>query len=104
MYKLFEAIIADLIGRPILWLIKWLRWPLLFWGFYFNSISTYDPTTKHTSNHFTILPFLVGIALFGVGMRVKRYDEAERLSMRLLENLDSRGITNIFPDRREINR
>lgn len=67
--QLIEAILAGLIGRPILLLlIKWLRWPLLFWGFYFNGIQTYDPITKQiVSSEFTFVPFLVGFILFGIG-------------------------------------
>ena len=98
--QLVEAVFADLIGRPILFLVKWLRWPLLFWGFYFNSIQTYDPATKQVvSSEFTLLPFVVGLVLFCIGLRVKRYDEAQRLMMKLLEKLDDRGITGILTDK-----
>lgn len=74
--QFIESFLIGLIGRPLLKLIKWLRWPLLFYGFYFNAISTYDPQTKAViSEKITYIPFLVGLILFSIGLTVKRYDK-----------------------------
>lgn len=43
--KFLGDILVGFIGRPILTLIKWLRWPLLGFGIYFNAINTYDPVS-----------------------------------------------------------
>lgn len=70
-----EGLLVAFIGRPILWLIKFLRWPILLAGFFFNNISTYNPTTKTTASEYTFIPALIGIALFAVGSTVARYDD-----------------------------
>lgn len=71
-----ESILVGFIGRPILTLIKWLRWPLLLMGIFFNSISTYNPQTQVTTEQFTIVPFVIGLILFSIGSTVMRYDQA----------------------------
>jgi hypothetical protein len=63
------------IGRPILWLIKFFRWPLLVTGIFFNSVSAYSPTTGEITNEKTIIPLIAGIVLFAIGTTVIRYDE-----------------------------
>lgn len=74
----FEGLLIGLIGRPVLWLIKFLRWPILLFGFFCNSISTYNPVTGQTNSEPTIIPFIVGIILFSIGITVKRYGYALR--------------------------
>ncbi|MFH1622820.1 MAG: hypothetical protein ABIA97_06880 [Candidatus Omnitrophota bacterium] len=76
-------LLEGLIGRPVLFLIKWLRWCFLFFGLYFNTIEVYDPIAKKfISSQFTIGPFILGLILFCVGLAVKRYDECYKVYMR----------------------
>ena len=75
--NILQDILVGIIGRPILLLVKWLRWYFLLAGLAFNTIEVYDPVAKSVvSSQFTILPLIIGIALFSVGLTVKRYDEA----------------------------
>lgn len=84
-YKI-EGILVAFIGRPILWLIKQMRWIFLIAGIYFNSISTYAPIQKQiTSTKFTIIPFIVGFILFCIGLTVKRYDVAYKECIEIIE-------------------
>jgi hypothetical protein len=72
-------LLVGLIGRPILAVIKWFRWYFLGAGLYFNTMETYDPVSRRiTSSEFTVIPALIGIVLFSVGLTVKRYDEMQR--------------------------
>lgn len=73
--EFIKGVLIGFIGRPFLWLIKWLRWPLLIGGFYFNAISVYDPKTNISTSEQTFLPLIAGILLFSVGLTIKRYDE-----------------------------
>ena len=76
MKALISGLLVGLVGRPILKIIKWLRWCFLLAGLAFNSVEIYDPAAKAVvSSHFTILPFAVGFALFCIGLTIKRYDE-----------------------------
>jgi len=70
-----EGLFVAFIGRPLLWLIKFFRWQLLIFGFFFNSISKYDPVTKTTTSEITYIPMIVGIILFAIGTTISRYDE-----------------------------
>jgi len=78
---------ATFIGRPLLLLIAWFRWPLLVFGIYFNTMSTYNLTTGETSHKFTIIPLLTGLALFSVGSAVKRYEEFYNIHKKSLKNI-----------------
>lgn len=72
-----ENILVGIIGRPILTLIKWLRWFFLIGGLFINVIETYDPVRKEiVSRNFTVIPLIVGFILFCIGLTIKRYDEA----------------------------
>ena len=73
-----ENILIGFIGRPVLTLIKWLRWIFLITGLFFNMINIYNPITQQNIGRFTILPAIIGILLFSVGITVKRYDERIR--------------------------
>ena len=75
MFHNIIGFFAVFIGRPTLIFIKWLRWPFLFFGLYFNAISTYNPKTGLIISKFTIIPLIVGVILFSVGCAVQRYDE-----------------------------
>jgi len=88
MFTIIGDLLVGLIGKPILLLLKWFRWPLLFFGFYFNGISTYNPATGASSHGFTAIPFFVGLVLFCVGLTVKRYDEAYKDYTALCQRLD----------------
>lgn len=71
-----ENILVGIIGRPILTVIKWLRWFFLIGGLFFNVIETYDPVRKEIiSRNFTVIPLIVGFVLFCIGLTIKRYDE-----------------------------
>ena len=87
IFTAFESILIAFVGRPVLLLIKWFRWPLLFYGFYFNAISTYDPSTKLTTSHFTLMPFVIGLVLFSLGTAIKRYDELHKDYMELCDRI-----------------
>jgi hypothetical protein len=87
--RAIEDLLIGLVGKPILWLIKWLRWALLFWGFYFNAIYSYNPHTRAvTLVKVTYAPFIVGLILFAIGLTVKRYDERYREYMRLVSDIE----------------
>ncbi|PKM90310.1 MAG: hypothetical protein CVU87_02685 [Firmicutes bacterium HGW-Firmicutes-12] len=73
-----EGLIVGCIGRPILTIIKWLRWVFLLAGIYFNSISTIDMVTKEATSKFTIIPFIIGLILFSIGLTIKRYDVIQK--------------------------
>ncbi|MDD4980131.1 MAG: hypothetical protein PHC54_02505 [Candidatus Omnitrophica bacterium] len=74
--NILEQIMIGFIGRPILTLIKWLRWYFFLGGIMFNTVEIYDPATKSiVSSQFTIIPFLLGLVLLAIGLTVKRYDE-----------------------------
>jgi len=78
-----ENLLIGLIGKPLLWVIKWLRWPLLFYGALFNAVYTYDPKTKVIAlEKVTYIPFIIGLVLFSIGLTVKRYDECVREYMK----------------------
>jgi len=71
-----ENILIGIIGRPVLVVIKWLRWYFFIGGLIFNTIEVFDPATKKIIlSHFTILPFVFGLILFCIGLTIKRYDE-----------------------------
>lgn len=70
-----ESILVGLVGRPILRLVRYFRWPILGLGIYLNGITTIDPATGATESHHTIVPAIVGFLLFCIGSTVKRYDE-----------------------------
>jgi len=87
--RVIEDLLIGLIGRPVLQLIKWLRWPFLFCGFYFNAISTYDPKTNAvTFVRITYIPFIIGLILFSIGLTLKRYDERYKEYVKLVEDLE----------------
>ncbi|NLD46959.1 MAG: hypothetical protein GX660_07130 [Clostridiaceae bacterium] len=86
-----EGLLVGLIGRPLLWLIKFLRWPILIFGFFFNSISIYDPATNNTINTHTYIPLIAGIVLFSVGTTIARYDEIHKEFVDLSPAEDERG-------------
>ena len=62
--RFVEDILVGFIGRPILTLIKWFRWPLIGFGLYFNAISIYDPDTGIVMSKLACLPFIVGFILY----------------------------------------
>ncbi len=73
-----EGVAIGLIGRPVLWLLKQLRWMFLLFGAAFNTLVAYNPTTGQEVTARTFVPLVgrgVGIILFSVGAAVRRYDE-----------------------------
>jgi uncharacterized membrane protein len=99
-----EGLLIGLIGRPLLWLIKWLRWPLLFYGVMFNAVYTYNPETKAvTFERVTYVPFIIGLILFSVGLAVKRYDERYREYMRLISDIEFGRIVKEIENRQKQN-
>ena len=80
MFKLVytvEGFLVGLIGRPLLWFIKWMRWMWPLAGLWLSQLVVYDPTAHSTTiiEKFTPIPFFVGLILFAVGTTIKRYDE-----------------------------
>jgi hypothetical protein len=99
-----EGLLIGLIGRPLLQLIKWLRWPLLFYGFILNAVYTYNPETKAvTFERITYVPFLIGLMLFSIGLTVKRYDERHREYMRLVSDIEFGRVLKEIETRRKQN-
>jgi len=74
--NLSEQVLIGFIGRPILTVIKWLRWYLFLGGLIFNTVEVYDPVSKSiVSSHLTVIPFIFGLSMLAIGLTVKRYDE-----------------------------
>jgi hypothetical protein len=81
----------------------WLNWQttimankipplaILIFGFFFNSISIYDPATNNTINTHTYIPLIAGIVLFSVGTTIARYDEIHKEFVDLSPAEDERG-------------
>ena len=98
MITAIEGVLVGFVGRPILLLTKWLMWPLLFFGLYFGGVGTYNPRTHHLDVQPTVIPFIVGLVLFCIGLTVKRYDAAFREYLDLTERLDQGPTGHPFID------
>ena len=83
------GILATFIGRPFLLLLAWFRWPFLIFGLFFNTVSTYNPTTGTEAHEFTIIPLIFGVVLFSAGSAVKRYEEITNIYRRGTKEMDT---------------
>ncbi|MDO8886727.1 hypothetical protein [Candidatus Oleimmundimicrobium sp.] len=83
------GILATFIGRPFLLLLAWFRWPFLIFGFFFNTLSTYNPTTGAETHKFTVIPLIFGLVLFSAGSAVKRYEEIANIYRRGVKEVDT---------------
>jgi hypothetical protein len=75
LFEAAEGLAIGVIGRPLLWTIKQFRLVFLLFGFGFNTLVVYYPSTGEEITSPTFVPLLVGIVLYSVGAAVQRYDD-----------------------------
>ena len=85
-----EGILVGVIGRPILFLVKILRWPILLAGAFLGKLSSYDPVTQEATSRYTFIPLIVCVVLFAMGTTVARYDELAREAYSTWQELEER--------------
>jgi hypothetical protein len=77
MFKKIEDLMVGLVGRPVLWLIKFMGPMWLLAGIAYTEVVAIDPKTgMEVSSHHDFMSVIVGVILFCIARTIKRYDDA----------------------------